>query len=109
MLYEDLRLTPPPGIKTKTHYVCVTLEQLQAMNPDHIFLSTNNSNPSKEQIQTLQQTKAWSSLRAVQKNQVYEVESWLNGHAPIKHSLSVDVAISHLAARQQPQWEAIVM
>ncbi|MDR5002754.1 helix-turn-helix domain-containing protein [Brevibacillus parabrevis] len=47
VLYEDLRLTPPPGITTKTHYVCVTLEQLQAMNPDHIFLSTNNSNPSK--------------------------------------------------------------
>lgn len=107
VLYEDLRLTPPAGISTKTHYVCVTLEQIQAMNPDHIFLSTNNSNPSKEQIKALQATKAWSGLRAVQKHQVYEVESWLNGHAPIKHSLSIDVAISHLA--ESKQWEVSVM
>ncbi|RNB89349.1 helix-turn-helix domain-containing protein [Brevibacillus nitrificans] len=109
VLYEDLQLTPPAGITTKAHYVCVNLEQIQAMNPDHIFLTTNNSNPSKEQIKNLKETKAWSSLRAVQKNQVYEVESWLNGHAPIKHSLSIDVAIDHLAANRQKPWEAIGM
>ncbi|MCS7459146.1 helix-turn-helix domain-containing protein [Paenibacillus doosanensis] len=96
ILYRELGLLPPRGITLQDHYTCVTPEQLIRFDPDHIFLATTNSNLNRAQVRELLESDAWHRLSAVRKGNVYEVQSWLNGHAPIQHSLSIDIALSHL-------------
>ncbi|MFE5317641.1 helix-turn-helix domain-containing protein [Paenibacillus sp. NPDC056579] len=96
VLYRELRLLPPQGITLQDHYTCVTPEQLRRFEPDHIFLATTNSNLTGAQVKELRESDAWNRLSAVRRGNVYEVSSWLNGHAPIQHSLSIDIAVSHL-------------
>lgn len=96
ILYRELKLHPPQGITLQDHYTCVTPEQLGLYEPDHIFLATTNSNLHRAQVRELMESEAWRKLSAVRRGNVYEVQSWLNGHAPIQHSLSIDIVLHHL-------------
>jgi ABC-type Fe3+-hydroxamate transport system substrate-binding protein len=66
ILYKELKLTPPIGVKPQTHYTVISEEDLARMNPDHIFLTTCNSNSDARLTEQLKSSPAWNTLRAVQ-------------------------------------------
>ncbi|CAG7624087.1 HTH-type transcriptional activator RhaS [Paenibacillus solanacearum] len=102
LLYKELGLLPPGGIKLEEHYRRVTPDEVNAMNPDHIFVTTSNSTMKRTRLSELQASGSWAALAAVRSGRVYEVPSWLNGHAPIQHSLSIDIALRHLLQTDIP-------
>ncbi|MEK3724481.1 ABC transporter substrate-binding protein [Paenibacillus sp. FSL H8-0034] len=99
ILYRDLGLSPPLGISSLSHYTVVSQKDLGRLNPDHLILSTCNCNFSTQLTDELKQSGTWSALRAVQSNQVIEVPSWFNMHAPMQHLMSMDLMVNYLTSR----------
>lgn len=96
ILYKELKLTPPIGVKPQSHYTVISESDLARMNPDHIFLTTCNSNSDAQLTKQLKSSPVWNALRAVQNDRLREVPSWFNSHAPIQHSLAIDMAVNSL-------------
>lgn len=96
ILYRELGLSPPHGVSTKDHYLTVEPEHLTAFDPDHIFLLRSNSNFNRGHIRLLKEYPVWASLKAVQNGRVHEVPGWMNDHAPLKHSISIDTVLGSL-------------
>ncbi len=99
ILYKELGLTPPPGIQLHSHFEYTNLEHLKALNPDHIFLSTWAADSCEEEIKLLKASYIWNCLKAVETNQVYEIDHWLNLHAPLKNMITIDRIIECLGER----------
>lgn len=96
ILYKDLKLNPPTGIKPLSHYTVISEADLERMNPDHIFLTTCNSNSDARLTEQLKSSSTWKALHAVQNGRLLELPSWFNSHAPIQHSLAIDMAVNSL-------------
>ncbi|MDR6550724.1 ABC-type Fe3+-hydroxamate transport system substrate-binding protein [Paenibacillus qinlingensis] len=99
ILYRDLGLSPPQGISSASHYTVISQQDLCRLNPDYLILSTCNSNFNTQLTDELKQSGTWSALRAVQSNQVMEVPSWFNMHAPMQHLRSMNLIVNYLTSR----------
>ncbi|GAA0359437.1 AraC family transcriptional regulator [Bacillus horti] len=82
VLYRELGLSPPKGIGLDEHYRVVELADLLHYDPDHLFVSSNNSSFVLDRLKVLKNSREWISLKAVRNDSVYEQQSWINGHAP---------------------------
>lgn len=96
ILYQELALSPPQGIRVHDHYRRISLHDIAGLKPDFIFLTTLNSGSCMEQIRLLKESKIWQSMDCVRNGRVFEVECWLNHHAPVKHSIAIDKALHYL-------------
>lgn len=96
LLYKDLGLKPPRGIRMDEHYRGIGPEELRSLDPEYIFLTVLNWGPCQEQKQLLKESEIWKSLRAVRANRAFEVDSWLNNHAPLSRSAALDRVLAYL-------------
>lgn len=90
LLYRDLGLKAPRGIKLDEHYRAISAEDLLELDPDYIFLTIVNWGSCLERKRQLKESGVWSSLRSVRGNRVFEVDSWMNNHAPLGRSAAID-------------------
>lgn len=90
LLYNDLGLRPPAGIRQDEHYRSVSVEELTHMDPDYVVLTIVNWGACRESKRRLQESLVWQQLRAVRLDRVFEVDSWMNGHAPLGRTAAME-------------------
>ncbi|OPH61395.1 ABC transporter substrate-binding protein [Paenibacillus ferrarius] len=74
MIFQDLKLPKAPGTPDPDPWggKVTNLEGLSTLNPDHLILLANNEN------NVLEQSKIWSSLKAMKAGNVYRMTSRQN-------------------------------
>ncbi|MEC0225800.1 ABC transporter substrate-binding protein [Paenibacillus alba] len=74
MIFQDLKLPKAPGTPAPDPWggKVTNLEGLSTLDPDHLILLVNNDN------NVLEQSKIWSSLKAVKAGNVYRMTSRQN-------------------------------
>ncbi|MFS0726617.1 ABC transporter substrate-binding protein [Paenibacillus sp. 1P07SE] len=90
ILYNDLGLNLPPVLAEQDDSYQISLETLPDVDADHYFLLTNAM--FQEDVDGVQDTEVWKSLKAVQQDQVYTVDTtqWIAYYGPIAIDLIVD-------------------
>lgn len=91
VLYEDLGLQEPVQASTVTDTSFETsLEGLTEIDADHYFLVTDAT--FSQQVEDIQQSETWKSLKPVQNDHVYTVDSslWIAYYGPIAINMVVD-------------------
>ncbi|WP_020617917.1 ABC transporter substrate-binding protein [Paenibacillus daejeonensis] len=90
ILYNDLGLNLPPLLNDQDDSYQISLEVLPDVDADHYFLLTNAM--FQEDVDSVQDTEVWKSLKAVQQDQVYTVDTtqWIAYYGPIAINLIVD-------------------
>ncbi|THF84613.1 AraC family transcriptional regulator [Cohnella fermenti] len=107
LMYQWLRLSPPPKVKTdiidrRLLNRLVPLEELSQYDADHIFLLPYSSHWVDEST-TLYRTPEWRQLRAVRKGQVYEANpDVFYGFDPLSMSLQLEETLRWFSTRSSP-------
>ncbi|WP_458119461.1 ABC transporter substrate-binding protein [Paenibacillus sp. Z6-24] len=103
VLYQDLALKAPEGMTTDAESTPVTLQQLQSMNPNYLFVSTDIPNDTaaalSKRMAASADGAAWKQLTAVQSNHVYIVDSSFFNDTPLAKSYAIDTLIDELSAK----------
>lgn len=74
VLYQDLGLNSPWSVASPCN-IPITLEQLAEVNPDRIILAVCQETSTRVFWLSLQHSRIWKQLKAVQKDQVYSIPS----------------------------------
>ena len=100
VLYGDLNLPAPDGVKHIGHFKEIELDELPALEADRILLTIfrNDGTPSSEQairkqLRRLYASKQWQSLRAVRNGKVYGIydgRHLYTSYNPLSHQLLLD-------------------
>lgn len=90
ILYNDLGLNLPPLLNEQDDSYQISLEVLPDVDADHYFLLTNAM--FQEDVDSVRDTEVWKSLKAVQQEQVYTVDTtqWIAYYGPIAINMIVD-------------------
>ncbi|MGI2296246.1 ABC transporter substrate-binding protein [Paenibacillus sp. GXUN7292] len=75
LIYEELQLNEAEHLECCSFNRNVTIEQLALSDPDHILLNICQETETLEHWQTFQSLPQWANLKAVRKNQMYQILS----------------------------------
>jgi ABC-type Fe3+-hydroxamate transport system substrate-binding protein len=100
VLYGDLKLSAPDGVKHIGHFKEIGLDELLALEADRILLTifrhdgTMSSDQAiRKQLRRLYASKQWQSLRAVRNGKVYGLYNGRHlytSYNPFSHNLLLD-------------------
>ncbi len=96
LFYDGLGLTAPDDLEDLPSYGQITLEGLQEINPDHLFLGYfNYTDKTLEAItDEWEQSEVWKSMKSVKNNHVYAINGELAlGVGPIGQTYGLDKVI----------------
>ncbi|MFB5759358.1 ABC transporter substrate-binding protein [Paenibacillus medicaginis] len=95
ILYEDLKLTPPEGVKqiTDEPYQVISQEVLPDYDADAIFVIISKGEEAKTKFEELEKNPVWGTLKAVKNNHVYilDGQKWLD-YSSLGHRMALDDA-----------------
>jgi iron complex transport system substrate-binding protein len=100
-LFQDVSLTPAPGLDQVKKIEPISLEKLPDFDADHIFLQvgspTVGGDPkAEENLKTLSQTTIWKNLKAVKSGHVYVLPQWVISDYPNIKSKSLNLIRENL-------------
>ncbi|MFB5266255.1 ABC transporter substrate-binding protein [Paenibacillus enshidis] len=95
IMYEDLKLTPPDGVKqiTDEPYQVISQEVLPDYDADAIFVIISKGEEAKTKFEELEKNPVWKTLKAVKNNHVYilDGQKWLD-YSSLGHRMALDDA-----------------
>ncbi|MDP4096894.1 ABC transporter substrate-binding protein [Paenibacillus sp. P96] len=95
ILYEDLKLTPPEGVKqiTDEPYQVISQEVLPDYDADAIFVIISKGEEAKSKFEELEKNPVWGTLKAVKNKHVYilDGQKWLD-YSSLGHRMALDDA-----------------
>lgn len=101
VLYRDLGLHPPNGISKADHFFVKNVDDLKALNPDHIVLFESEGPLTRKKIDDLKKSNVWRNLSAVKAGNVYEIANCFNSHAPLISSNAIDKVLEVLEKEEE--------
>ncbi|PKG25417.1 AraC family transcriptional regulator [Niallia nealsonii] len=75
VFYGDLRITPPQSEDQMKYNEQITMEELIALNPNHLFVNIRQDTETLEYWKEIINMPLWNTLEAVQRNKVYLISS----------------------------------
>jgi len=93
---QDAGLPRPPSQDEKGGMKDITLENIEAMDGDVMFLYTYGGSGAESTLAELKADPLWSKLDVVQRDQVYEVPGYWIGRGPISANLILDDLFKYL-------------
>ncbi|SFF39794.1 iron complex transport system substrate-binding protein [Paenibacillus algorifonticola] len=104
-LSKDLGLTYVAQLANQEEsYSALSLEALPELNPDHIFMTVGKSTVSHDDdaeklLADMKESAVWSSLKAVQSDNVHIMPQWVFGDYPNIKSKSLELVEAALVKR----------
>ncbi|WP_373231308.1 ABC transporter substrate-binding protein [Cohnella sp.] len=100
-LFQDLQLTPVPGLEGIAKFEVISLEKLPDYNPDHIFLevgapSVDSDKAALSNLSSISETSLWKDLKAVKNGHVYTMPQWVISDYPHIKSKSLELILEAL-------------
>lgn len=91
VLYKDLQLSPVSGVNGISVYQTLGIEDLPHSDCDRMILVVDKDAASRHTWEQIRNSRAWTSLQAVQSGQVHLVSEipWLE-YSPYTHTMVLD-------------------
>ncbi|WP_322903452.1 ABC transporter substrate-binding protein [Paenibacillus sp. SGZ-1009] len=103
VLYQDLALKAPAGIPSSTASTTITMAQLQQLNPDTLFIATDQKDDTvaalNKRMAATADGAAWSGLKAVQNGHMYIVNRAFFNDTPLAKSYVIQTIADKLSAK----------
>jgi len=93
---EDAGIPRPPSQDEKRNISTISLESIEAMDGDVMFLYTYGGSGAESTLADLKAHPLWSKLDVVQRDRVYEVPGYWIGRGPISANLVLDDLFKYL-------------
>lgn len=74
-VFRDLALHAPEGAAAYSGNQCISLEELAALDADHIMLNIRQESTTLNHWEQLQATEAWQDVKAVRRGRVHQISS----------------------------------
>lgn len=100
-LFEDLKLTPVPGLEKVARVETISLEKLPDYNADYIFLevgapTAGGDKNADANLAAISQSAVWKELKAVKAGHVFTMPQWIISDYPNIKSKSLDLIAEQL-------------
>jgi len=99
LVLQDAGLPRPPTQDEKGGFKEISLESLEAVEGDMMFLWTYGAGGEESALAELKAQPLWSKLDVVQRDQVYEVPEYWIGSGPISANLVLDDLFKYLVEK----------
>ncbi|MDF2958324.1 MAG: hypothetical protein K0S39_59 [Paenibacillus sp.] len=101
-LFQDLQLTPVPGLEKVSRIEPISLEKLPDYNADHIFLQVgtptagSNDKNADSHLKTISETPVWKDLKAVKSGHIYTMPHWIISDYPHIKWKSIELILENI-------------
>lgn len=100
-MFQDLKLTPVPGLESVDRVEAISLEKLPDFDADHIFLqigtpTAGGDKNAEGNLVAISQSAIWKNLKAVKNGHVYTMPQWIISDYPNIKIKSLDLILEAL-------------
>ncbi|NQX69486.1 helix-turn-helix domain-containing protein [Paenibacillus alba] len=99
VLYQDLKLNPPPKVKSVKWRRTITLNELPTYDADYMLLMASADKVDQKMLRRLLQSSEWKSLSAVRRHQWFTIDlyPWID-YSALSHDRVIDEAMNLFAS-----------